>query len=35
MVPCNIYRARVRDIGRKGKLVKYAVGFAGDIIDYK
>ncbi len=35
MVPCNIYRARLRDIVRKGKLVKYAVGFAGDIIDYK
>ena len=35
MVPCNIYRARLRDKARKGKLVEYAVGFAGDIIDYK
>ncbi len=35
MVPCHIYRARLRDKVRKGKLVEYAVGFAGDIIDYK
>lgn len=34
-IPCNIYRAKVKDEVKNGKVCKKAIGFSGTIPDYK